>query len=103
MSNATDKLSSTSRAMLIGAMAGGSASVLSHWQDHQNGLVDTNTVVKKATHAALKAGAVSAASTYAAEKMAGRPALSLLTILTVGAAGVYLLDHLSEQKTDEQA
>ncbi|WP_260260473.1 hypothetical protein [Vibrio intestinalis] len=102
MSNGTDKLSAASRAMIVGAMAGGGASVVSNWHRHQQGDIDTNQMATQAAVSALKAGAVSGASTYVAEKMAGRPALSLLTILSVGAAGVYLMDQLSENKSDEQ-
>ncbi|MGF1909412.1 magnetosome protein MamC [Vibrio kasasachensis] len=102
MSNSSDKLSAASRAMIIGAMAGGSASLVSNWQRHQQGDLATNDLVAQASLSALKAGAVSGASTYAAEKMAGRPVLSLLTILSVGAAGVYLVDQLSEESNDEQ-
>lgn len=88
--------------MIIGAMAGGSASLVSNWQRHQQGDLATNDLVAQASLSALKAGAVSGASTYAAEKMAGRPVLSLLTILSVGAAGIYLVDQLSEESNDEQ-
>lgn len=102
MSNTTDKLSSASRAMLIGAMAGGGASVVSHWKAHQAGQIETNRMVVDATKSALKAGAISGASTYVAERMAGRPMLSLITILSAGAAGVYLMDHLSEKKNEQQ-
>ncbi|OLQ93104.1 hypothetical protein BIY22_01015 [Vibrio panuliri] len=102
MSNSSDKLSAASRAMIIGAMAGGSASVVSNWQRHQQGELATNEMVAQASISAVKAGVVSGASTYVAEKMAGRPVLSLLTILSVGAAGVYLMDQLSEEPKNEQ-
>ncbi|OLQ95060.1 hypothetical protein BIY21_07535 [Vibrio ponticus] len=101
MSNSSDKLSAASRAMIIGAMAGGSASVLSNWKNHQQGELATNDLVAQASVSAVKAGVVSGASTYVAEKMAGRPVLSLLTILSVGAAGVYLMDQLTEKTSDE--
>ncbi len=101
MSNANDKLSTTSRAMLIGAMAGGGASIAKNWQAHQSGQIAANKMVADASMSALKVSAISGASTYVAEKMAGRPALSLLTILSVGMAGVYLLDQCAKDKQDE--
>ncbi len=101
MSNSTNKLSTANRAMLVGAIAGGSASVAKQWREHQNGDVETNQLVTNAATDAVKAGVVAGATTYVAEKMAGRPALSMLTILSVGAAGLYMLDQLSE-RNDEQ-
>ncbi|AZG36435.1 magnetosome protein MamC [Shewanella psychromarinicola] len=98
MSNSSDKLITSHRAMLIGAMAGGGASLANQWRDHQNGALETNDVVLNAAKSAIKAGAISGASTYIAEKMAGRPVLSLFTILSVGAASLYMMDQISEGK-----
>ena len=50
---------------------------------------------------AIKAGAIAGSTTYVAEKMAGRPALSLLTILSVGAAGLYLLDQNLDKENEQ--
>ena len=96
MSNATNKLSTANRAMLVGTVVGGSASIAAQWQQYQSGEVETPELVGKVAKDAVKAGAVAGATTYAAEKMAGRPMLSLFTILSVGAAGLYLLDQVSE-------
>lgn len=101
MSNATNNLSSANRAMLVGAIAGGSATIAKQWKHHQDGSISTNQLVKDTTKTALKAGVISGATTYVAEQMAGRPALSMLTILSVGAAGLYLFDQATESK-DEQ-
>lgn len=101
MSNSSDKLSTTHRALLIGAMAGGGASIASQWREHQAGNIETSEVAVNAAKSALKAGAISGASTYVAENMAGRPALSLFTLLTVGTAGLYMMEQLSEGKTNE--
>ncbi|QUM82656.1 magnetosome protein MamC [Moritella sp. 5] len=101
MSNSSDKLSASHRAMLIGAMAGGGASLAGQWRDHQNGTLATNDVAMNAAKSAIKAGAISGTSTYIAENMAGRPALSLFTILSVGAAGLYMIDQMSERKKHE--
>ncbi len=100
MSNATNKLSTANRAMLVGAIVGGSASVAKQWQEYQRGEVNTNQLATKAVGDAVKASAVAGATTYAAEKMAGRPVFSMLTILSVGVASLYMLDQLSE-KNDE--
>ncbi len=93
MSNATDKLSTANRALLFGAIAGGSATIATSWRAHQNGVLSTEALVGRAAVNAVKTGLATGATTYVAEKMAGRPALSLLTILSVGAAGVYLLEQ----------
>lgn len=101
MSNSTNKLSSANRAMLVGAIAGGSATIASQWKRHQEGSLSTNELVENATKTALKTGAVSGATTYVAEKMAGRPVLSMLTLLSVGAASLYLLDQTSGSKNEQ--
>jgi len=101
MSNSTDKLSSSNRAMIIGAMAGGGASIAHQWRAHQAGEIATNDVAIKAAKSALKAGAISGVSTYIAENMAGRPTLSLITLLSVGAAGLYALEQISEGQNNE--
>ncbi|OBT15541.1 hypothetical protein A9264_12800 [Vibrio sp. UCD-FRSSP16_10] len=95
MSNSTNKLSSANRAMLVGAIAGGSTAVVTQWKQHQNGSLSTNELVVNAATTALKTGIASGATTYVAEKMSGRPVLSMLTLLSVGAAGLYLLDQSS--------
>ncbi len=101
MSNSTDKLSSANRAMLVGAIAGGSASVARQWEAHSKGELDTAELVTTAAKTAVKTGAVAGATTYVAEKMAGRPVLSMLTILSVGAAGLYLLDQVTESNNEQ--
>ncbi len=88
--------------MLVGAIAGGSASVARQWHAHSNGEIDTTELVATAAKTAVKTGAVAGATTYVAEKMAGRPALSMLTILSVGAAGLYLLDQVTESNNEQQ-
>lgn len=101
MSNATNKLSTANRAMLVGAIAGGSASIAKNWHEHKTGHLDTHTVATEAAKDAIKAGAMAGSTTYVAEKMAGRPVLSLLTILSVGAAGLYLLDQNLDEKNEQ--
>ncbi len=101
MSNSANKLSSANRAMLVGAIVGSSATIASQWKEHMAGNIDTNEMATNAAKSALKTAAVAGATTYVAEKMAGRPVLSVLTILSVGAAGLYFMDQVSESK-DEQ-
>ncbi|GAD80240.1 magnetosome protein MamC [Vibrio ezurae] len=98
MSNSTNRLSSANRAMLVGAIAGGSTTVIRQWNQHKEGAISTNELVGNAAKTALKTGIASGATTFVAEKMAGRPALSMLTILSVGAASLYLLDQSSGSK-----
>ncbi len=100
MSNATNKLSTANRAMLVGAIAGGSASVARQWQEHKNSEIDTNQLVQTAATDAVKAGVVAGATTYVAEKMAGRPVLSMLTILSVGAAGLYMMEQQKDKESE---
>ena len=87
--------------MIVGAIAGGSASLAKNWQQHKTGHLDTNTMAAEAAKDAIKAGAIAGSTTYVAEKMAGRPALSLLTILSVGAAGLYLLDQNLDKENEQ--
>ena len=100
MSNTTDTLSSASRALIVGMVAGSSATVVNNWKSHQNGELSTNELASKAAINAAKSGAVAGATTYVAEKMAGRPVLSMLTILSVGAAGLYLIDQTLDKKDE---
>lgn len=101
MSNSTDKLSSANRALVVGAIAGGCATIASQWKAHQSNVLNTNELVNKAALNAVKSGAIAGTTTYVAEKMAGRPVLSILTILSVGAAGLYLMDQASESNNEQ--
>lgn len=101
MSNVHDELSSTSRAMLVGAMLGGAASAASRWKSRQQQKITSNEFISDVSKDTLKAGAISGATTYVASKMAGRPVLSMLTILAVGAAGVYMLENCTGNQSDE--
>ncbi|GAL02613.1 hypothetical protein JCM19237_5506 [Photobacterium aphoticum] len=87
--------------MLVGAILGGSASAATQWKAHQQGDIDTNQLVGKVARDSMKAGIVSGATTYVADKMAGRPVLSMLTILTAGAAGLYLYESMTEKEHHE--
>ena len=96
MSNTNNELSPACRAMLVGAMLGGTASVASQWKKRQSGELSSNQFVKNVTKDTAKAGAISGVTTYVAGKMAGQPVLSMFTILTVGAAGLYMLEQNRE-------
>ncbi|MCL1046964.1 hypothetical protein L2737_16825 [Shewanella electrodiphila] len=101
MSNAYSQLSPANRAMLVGAMVGGGASVATQWKSYKQGEVNAERLVSKATKSAIQAAAISGVTTYAAGKMAGRPMLSLMTILAAGAASLYLVDQFSGKKRNE--
>ncbi len=73
MSNSANKLSSANRAMLVGAIAGGSATIASQWKEHKAGNIDTNEMATSAAKSALKTAAIAGATTYVAEKMARSP------------------------------
>ncbi|MGF1731412.1 hypothetical protein [Photobacterium kasasachensis] len=102
MSNSSDKLNPASRAMLVGAILGGTASAANQWKAHQSGEIDTNQLVSTVAKDSLKTGLASGATTYIAEKMAGRPVLSMLTVLSAGAAGLYMMEQYAEKKQNEQ-
>ncbi|WED23907.1 magnetosome protein MamC [Vibrio sp. JC009] len=102
MSNMQDEFSHTSRAMIVGAMIGGAASVASQWKARSAGEISSNEYVKKVAKDTIKGGAVGGATTYVATKMAGQPVLSMMTILAAGAASVYMLEQSRGSKADEQ-
>lgn len=99
MSNSTTQLCPTSRALLVGAMVGGGASVATQWKSYKQGDIAVDAIVAKAVKSALQAAAISGVTTYTADKMAGRSALSLMTILAAGAATLYLVDQFSGKKS----
>lgn len=101
MSNMQNELSPASRAMLVGAMIGGAASVASQWKDRQSGELSSNQFVTKVAKDTVKAGAISGATTYVAGKMAGQPVLSMFTILAAGAAGLYMVEQARENQVNE--
>lgn len=90
-----------SRALLVGAMAGAGTALVNQKKALQQGQVANQMMVLDMAKMAVKTAAISGASTYAAEKMADKPGLSLLTILSVGAAGIYLLDHYLDTKNEK--
>ncbi len=91
----------TSRAMLTGAMLGGVASIAKQWKASQQRTITPNEYIKKVVTDTLKAGAVSAATAYTANKMVDKPVISMATILTVGVAGAYLLSSDTKGNTHE--
>lgn len=102
MSNSTDKLSPASRAMIVGAIIGGTASAARQWKGHQARTIETNEMVSNVVKDSLKAGLAGGAATYVADKMAGRPLLSMLTVLSTGAVGMYMMDQYAGKNNDEQ-
>ena len=89
-----------SRAMLVGAMLGGVASGASHIQAKKSGLETNDDFLSKVLKDTIKAGAVSGVTTLIATKMSGQPVLSMLTLASVGAAGLYFLDQHMDDKND---
>lgn len=87
--------------MIVGALLGGGASAATQWKSHQQGKVDTNQMIAKVATDAVKTGVISGASTYVAEKMAGRPLLSMVTILSAGAAGLYMMEQMKDKQDNE--
>ncbi|WED24671.1 magnetosome protein MamC [Vibrio sp. JC009] len=102
MSNMQDEMSHTSRAMIVGAMIGGAASIASQWKTRKAGEVSSNEFVGNVTKDTIKGGAIGGATTYVAGKMAGQPVLSMMTILAAGAASVYWLEQRRESESDDE-
>ena len=102
MSNSNDRLSTASRAMIAGAMIGGGASVASRWHACRSGELAPRELAAGAVKAAMQAGAISGATTCVAEKMAGRPVLSMFTLLAAGTASLYLMDQLLGSNPHDQ-
>ena len=68
MANSKDKLSATNRAMLVGAILGGGASIAKQWKSHQAKEVQTNELCAKAAKDSIKAGLIAGGTTYVAGK-----------------------------------
>jgi len=101
MANSSDKLSSANRSLLVGAMLGGGASVAKQWKSYQSDQVSTNELCTQAVKGAIKTGLLAGGTTYIAEKMAGRPVLSLATLLTAGTASLYLMEQIKDKQKNE--
>lgn len=101
MSNMQNELSPASRAMLVGAMIGGAASIATQWKSRQAGELNSNEFVAQVAKDTVKGGAIGGATTYVAGKMAGQPVLSMMTILAAGAASVYMLEQTKGTESNE--
>lgn len=103
MSNSRDRRSPVNRAIVAGAIVGGTAAWMREWQRYQQQQQTLNeaacAVVKETAKASLISGAVMAV----ADASSGRPLQSLLTVLGVGAASLYLMDAITKRDNDESA
>lgn len=103
MSNNSDRLNPASRALIAGALVGATASGVEQWRRYQSGEQSLNQATSKVLIDATKAGLISGAAMTVANATAGRPVLTLLTVLSAGAAGLYLLDAMKKGQSDESA
>ncbi|AWH89446.1 hypothetical protein [Limnobaculum parvum] len=103
MSNNSDRINPASRALIAGALVGATASGVEQWRQYQRGEKTLEQATSKVLIDATKAGLVSGAAMTVANATAGRPVLTLLTLLSAGAAGLYLLDSINKRGTDETA
>lgn len=103
MSNQSDQLSPASRAMIAAALIGGGASTAKQWQAYRQQEVDLDEATRQVLTDAVKAGAIGGLATAVAGAMAGRPLLSMLALLSVGAAGMHLMDEIKGNNQDEEA
>ncbi|MEX3018886.1 hypothetical protein AB4K05_04725 [Kluyvera sp. STS39-E] len=103
MNNNRDRNSRVSRAAVAGALVGGSTACLREWQRYQQSEQTLNeaacTVMKETAKASLISGTVMAI----ADANKGRPLESVLTIIGVGAASLYLMDALAKRGKNESA
>lgn len=93
MTNSQDQMSTASRIMVANALLGGSASALNQWRHYQAGRTDVHQMTRQVLGDTIKAGIAGGVATAIAGKMAGRPVLSMITLLTAGAATLYLIDE----------
>ena len=97
MSNNRDELSSVSRALIAGALVGTTTSCIEQWRSYQNGEKSLNQTAAKVVSDATKAGLAVASAT------AGRPLLTMLTVISAGAAGLYLMDAMKNKENDNES
>ncbi|QIZ76226.1 hypothetical protein [Ferrimonas lipolytica] len=101
MSNSSQQLSAAQRALIASALLGGGASAANQWGAYQRGEISINELTHKTVIDAAKAGLAGGVATKVATNMAGRPALSLATVLLGGAAALYLMDDLKDSNHDQ--
>jgi hypothetical protein len=103
MNNNRDRQNRVSRAAVAGALVGGSAACLKEWQQYQQNEKTLNeaacAVMKETAKASLISGAVMAI----ADTNKTHPLQSVLTIIGVGAASLYLMDAIAKRGNDESA
>lgn len=103
MNNNRDRNNRVSRAAVAGAIVGGSAACVREWQRYQQNEQTINeaacAVMKETAKASLISGTVMAI----ADSNKTRPLQSVLTIIGVGAASLYLMDALAKRGSDESA
>lgn len=103
MSNNSDRLNPASRALIAGALVGAAASGIEQWRRYKNGENTLECAAGEVLKDATKAGLISGAAMTVANATAGRPVLTLLTVLSAGAAGLYFMDAVSKRNSDETA
>ncbi|MDX5629648.1 MULTISPECIES: hypothetical protein [unclassified Brenneria] len=102
MSNNRDSLSPVSRAVIAGALVGTTASCVEQWRHYQNGEKTLHQTAATVVCNAAKGGLVGGAVMAVADATAGRPVLTLLTLLSAGAAGIYLMDAIAKKDVDNE-
>ncbi|BDH44803.1 hypothetical protein TUM12370_08470 [Salmonella enterica subsp. enterica serovar Choleraesuis] len=101
MSNNRDELSPVSRAIIAGALVGTTTSCIEQWRSYQNNEKTLNQTAVKVASDAAKAGLVSGAVMAVANATAGRPLLTMLTVISAGAAGLYLMDAIKNKEQEQ--
>lgn len=94
MSNKTTQVNIYSRAAIAGALVGVGASTVENWQDYKNGELTVNDMTTQVIKNAVKGAVVGGATMMVSDATAGRPVLTLVTVLAAATAGLYILDSI---------
>lgn len=101
MNNNRDRQNRVSRAAITGALVGGSAACLREWQRYQQSEQTLNEAACTVMKATVKASLISGTVMAIADANKTRPLQSVLTIIGVGAASLYLMDAIAKRENNE--
>lgn len=94
MSNKASQVNIYSRAAIAGALVGVGASTVENWRDYKKGELAVNEMTSNVIKSAVKGAVAGGATMMVADVTAGRPVLTLATVLAAATAGLYILDSV---------
>lgn len=103
MNNSRDRQNHVGRAAIAGALVGGSAACAREWQRYQQNEQTLNEAACTVMKATAKASLISGTVMAIADANKTRPLQSVLTLIGVGAASLYLMDAIAKRGNDESA